>query len=120
MKKTLMTILFSLFVLPLSAMGKRASLESPAQERDDSKRQLERPGPINDEATAIKIALEYFKKKIDPNGPNELNFREPQVFEDTKYKQWIVSWFFTNGTGRIVIVVNAKTGETYQADTGTD
>lgn len=72
-----------------------------------------------DEKAAITIALEYFRKTIHPNGPDELKLMEPNIFMDSTRKQWIVSWVFENDE-RIVIVVNAESGIAYQADTGVD
>jgi hypothetical protein len=122
LKIILVIILLSLHMMPmpLAAMGEEASSVFLAQERGGSERQLQSLGPVNDETTALKTALEYFKKKINPKGPQGLNLGKPNVFKDAMLKQWIISWPFPNGSGRIAIVVDAKTGESYQADTGTD
>jgi hypothetical protein len=122
MKKILIAFLFSLIVLSLSAMGERASSAPPAQERDGSEKKPHSLGIVNDETTAIEIASKYFKENIDAKGPKALNLGEPQAFNDTKHGQWIVSWSVGEGegAGRISIVVNTKTGQCYQADTGSD
>lgn len=122
MNKVLIAVLFPILVFSLSAMGKRASSAPSAQERNGSEIEPHSLGLVKDETTAIEIASKYFKENIDAKGPKGLDLAEPQVFNDTKLGQWIVSWTAGEGEGavRIAIVVNAKTGQCYQADTGSD
>ncbi|HEX5057080.1 MAG TPA: hypothetical protein VFX02_11355 [Gammaproteobacteria bacterium] len=112
MQKHTVLILLCLLALPLTGVCNQLSEPASAQEP-------RRSAPVNDEATAIEVAVEYFKKNIDPSGPGDA-MTGPQVLNDSERKQWIVSWSFTNGVGRTAIVVNAETGKAYQADTGTD
>lgn len=72
---------------------------------------------VNGEAMAIKIASEYFRKNINTKAPD---LPEPRVFRSQG--RWIVSWVVGEGegAGRIAVVVNSKTGQCYQADTGSD
>ncbi len=79
-------------------------------------------GPVNDAATAMKIASGYFRSKINPQGPKDSGLGDPEVLKDTWNKKgnWIVSWFSADRSWRIAVVVHGETGEAYQADTGTD
>jgi len=75
---------------------------------------------VSDEAAALRIALGYFRNNIDPQGPMHLGLGETRVMEDAARQQWIVSWLPADGSWRIAVVVNARTGRSYQADTGMD
>ena len=76
------------------------------------RQQAQSHGPVEDEATALKIALEYFKLRINSRGPGEFGLSDPTI---TRYGEvWKIAW------DRIWVVVSARTGEAYQADSGTD
>jgi len=75
---------------------------------------------VSDEAAALRIALGYFRNNIDPQGPMHLGLGEARVKEDAARQQWIVSWLPADGSWRLAVVVNARTGQSYRADTGTD
>jgi hypothetical protein len=75
------------------------------------RKQAQRRGIVSSAVEAEKIAIEFFKRKINADGPQRLG--KPTITKD--FGQWCIRW-----ADGIWIIVSERTGEAYQADSGSD
>jgi hypothetical protein len=71
------------------------------------------PVPVNDDKTALRLAIEHYRASVDAKGPPG----DPRiVWKNDVRDEWVVMW------GELAVIVSARSGlvHHYVADMGTD